>query len=651
MRRALVPLILVLLALPPSAQGRPSPRALAGALARADDLDSRIDVTRRVLARAGVATKGPSSAARRAATPPAPLAVTPLMSANLALGAHSPGMLSLADFGSFLAAAGAPLGRGSEPGNRLRRLLAGVLRRARDRPDASWAFTPLFLAESLRRRAPELRFARGDYDPDRLPLTGLEVHLLLAWFGRGLDTAGAAGTSQASAAPCRTLKRTLDALGHFEDLPRDLTREGWPDLFRFNRDLVETSFGKVAERWLRRFLLGLDVAATVKELHDLYKTANVRLETQPPLVRRRPEPGAIDPRRDAFFFVARGGVSERDYKTYLDRVARDEEADREFEKLRDCFAALKVQTPRTLTDMLDAVASSRMRWVLRELSPNSGFVQARGTGTSPTGLPGFEYPVRLEGRTLVSDYTADILPMRQPESATVKRVGRAVTTVELMTTTIPVDSLIALLGGIPKLVGDWWATFSPPRASREVNVIWFEAPCGGRGAIAAQSCRQTVPEYVMSFAGEHGFHTFSTSCDGPDSFYEETSRATHSHSASRPFLLRRSPSPLFGTVTTATTTRYTGSGEQTRVTTGDGMLWTGIRWDDAETVTLPYSGTFDVMLEDSWSLTRVPADLLGRDSFSVPITAETRRRMTCEHAAHDETVDEWVKGTITFTRR
>jgi hypothetical protein len=80
--------------------------------------------------------------------------------------------------------AGAPFAATATPGEHLLALLDTMVRTARQHPEDSLAFTPLFLDEMARRQLVPVELTGGLARPDRVYLSPLETQLLLAMFER-----------------------------------------------------------------------------------------------------------------------------------------------------------------------------------------------------------------------------------------------------------------------------------------------------------------------------------------------------------------------------------------------------------------------------------------------------------------------------------
>ena len=176
-----------------AATGRPrvthSASEVAKNIVAAPDLASAVAATEVALAQGGLAVRDFQSAVplKPAVEPAAAGFVHPVEVVRMAQDAREravSGRLTLAELGQLLSEAGWPFKQDSSPGEQLRALLASWVALAQKNPNSPHSFTPLFVAEMAKYQKPSIDIAAGEYSPDELRLSFLELQLFVAAFFR-----------------------------------------------------------------------------------------------------------------------------------------------------------------------------------------------------------------------------------------------------------------------------------------------------------------------------------------------------------------------------------------------------------------------------------------------------------------------------------
>ena|GEM_PF-6623538 len=153
---------------------------LVADLAAADDLEATADVVRDVAAAAGITLLDRDGGVDREPDSPASgVAVAPFEVMQLADDVRAPaGRTTLAEYADLLASFGWPFHEDGTPGEQLRDALRDWTREGWRNPTEPRFFAPIFLAEMASQDETNFNLAAGDYDPEALTLSTLEVYVL-----------------------------------------------------------------------------------------------------------------------------------------------------------------------------------------------------------------------------------------------------------------------------------------------------------------------------------------------------------------------------------------------------------------------------------------------------------------------------------------
>ena len=199
--------------------------ALTRRLTASTGVADAIAATREALALGGLSTWDGQRFLAEAAAPVASGFVIPEETVALAMEARqrpTAGRLTLAQLGIMLKDLGWPFQEGAIPGEQLRDIFQGWVTDGLAQPADRLSFTPLFLRDMALTQQPAIDLAKGDYDPEQLHLTLLELELFAAHFdrisgpvaqaSRNRVPGSCAATPAAQASgPCTELKGWLDS--------------------------------------------------------------------------------------------------------------------------------------------------------------------------------------------------------------------------------------------------------------------------------------------------------------------------------------------------------------------------------------------------------------------------------------------------------
>jgi hypothetical protein len=471
---------------------------------------------------------------KRTLPPPSHLRSSRALNALLASAAQADDAgVPVTEIARFLRRSGAR----SVSGRRLVQWLHRSVRIAQKRRTHRLSFTPLFVAEMVKRRTPRLNLLRRPPDARHLRLTGIELRLLVAFLERTTRVAGGgrggagrataeAGVAQEPGQPCsaflRSLGATVPVLG---PLPEDVlnilvgkfgekwTKATWDFYFRrdFGRKLSPDETAR-----LDKAFSALQALVRLDEVRDLHEFANVTVDHRGPTERHKPADGAFEPVRDQWGFVARVGPTDEQWRQYLENMGGEFEA-RYWEAFSDCANVLGIPTPSPAALLAPQMGGWDVRWTVSEDPPSpkaplvSHMVVTAERGSGPFDNPPFpppgssaptgalQWPLSLNAGGGSSDLRVNLLtePSAAHASGRPERHGRVTVRAQVYTVANPpwrslAQVAIENIGGLPSALidvgADFLKTFAPPEGSDNVTVTWHE------------SCR----DFLQDLAGAEG---------------------------------------------------------------------------------------------------------------------------------------------------
>src|SRR5512135_2417710 len=393
-----------------AADGPPADVGVAAVLTRrltgSTGVTDAVAATREALALGGLATREGQRFLVKAAAPAASGFVISVETVALAMEARqrpTAGRLTLAQLGDMLEDLGWPFPEGRVPGEQLRDIFRAWVTDGLAQPGDLLSFTPLFLREMALTQQPAIDLAKGDYDPEQLHLTLLELELFAAHFDRirgpaaqassvltigdpefessaapadpirgpaapsswnGVPGPGSAmPAAQAAAGPCPEIKKWLDsAFSDFDDpgqaanaavriLISDSVKTGLKEA------LQAAGFTAATAQQFGKALSALSIASRLWKLVALYTDAQVAVTVENDPVHA--PSGSEGKKTD--IFRARAGVSDRDWQEYQQAMASSADV----RGLRDCFRVFGLPVLPDLGDMGKEAQDWHVEWRLQ----------------------------------------------------------------------------------------------------------------------------------------------------------------------------------------------------------------------------------------------------------------------------------------------
>lgn len=469
-------------------------RRLTGSTSVAD----AVAATREALALGGIATWDGQRFLAEAAAPAASGFVVPEESVTLAMEARqrpTAGRLTLAQLGDMLKDLGWPFQEGSTPGEQLRDIFRALVADGLAEPNAPLSFTPLFLREMALTQQPAIDLAQGDYDPEQLHLTLLELELFAAHFDRlgrlAAETSwnkvpGLAMPVAQAVQPCSDAKKWLESQA-------DDTGQGALAVLRviandslkqyLKQALQQAGFTEAQAGRFTKALSALSIASKLWKLVALYTQAQVvvSVEGSNPIHKPSASEGRM---MDGF--RARAGVSDEDWQEYQQAMVSSDVV----RGLRDCFNTFGLPVLPDLGDMGKEAKDWKVEWRLTKGSPEHAFISL---DANTFYLPGqLEMKLEPDGDHSASALlVVDITPEKGQTHSGPEEVDTVVASAALHTAKPPsiatwanavkggLGNILALSSALAELGAGWIAEMLPPKAYATLVVNYHEG--GGEG--------------------------------------------------------------------------------------------------------------------------------------------------------------------------
>lgn len=494
-----------------------------------------VAATREALALGGLATRDRQRFLVKATAPAASGFVLPQETVALALEARqrpTAGRLTLAQLGDMLKDLGWPFREGSLPGEQLRDIFRAWVTDGLAQPGDLLSFTPLFLRDMALTQQPPIDLAKGDYDPEQLHLTLLELELFTAHFDRISGPAARASgdpakgdydpgqplltspelepyaghvdgtsgpsalaswsgdpglsqampTAQAGAGPCPELKKWLDsAFSDFDDpgeaaaaavriLIGDSVKAGLKEA------LQAAGFTAAAAQQFGKALSALSIASRLWKLVALYTDAQVAVTVEANPIHA---PSSSEGKKTDVF-RARAGVSDRDWEEYRQAMTSSDDV----RGLRDCFRVFGLPVLPDLGDMGKEAKDWHMEWRLEGALERVRINEADNSFAHPGFL---RVDLKPDGdHSAAAPFTVEILPEKGSHSGPEKQ-AIAVASAALHTAKPPsiatwvnavkggLGNLLALSNALVELCAGWIAEMAPPKAYANLTVTYHES--------------------------------------------------------------------------------------------------------------------------------------------------------------------------------
>ncbi|MFL5402483.1 MAG: hypothetical protein ACJ8BF_06660 [Gemmatimonadales bacterium] len=330
---------------------RTTPRevsGLAGDLTRAKDFKSAVQATQTALARGGIAVAQGDQIVVSSVGPAASVSFSPGEAYSMALEARhraTSGRMTLGKLGDMLYDLGWPFEGGPLPGEQLAQFLKVWVTEARKDPKNPHNFTPLFLADMAQAQVPAVDLAKGEYSPEELRLTLLELHLIAAAFDRALGP---------KEKPLSLPRWIVPSVAYAQGDPcsrwKDRMSKAYGDLTKGTTELASVALNEAVEKlweaggeYGKKFgdaLSALSIAAKLWKLAELYSYNEFTVVVASNNPMHKPLKGQEN--KEAAF-TARAGLNEKDWEEYQKmliagdfmRVQRDCLAELGFPKIPD----------------------------------------------------------------------------------------------------------------------------------------------------------------------------------------------------------------------------------------------------------------------------------------------------------------------------
>lgn len=358
------------------------------------DYGVRLDATREVLRRGGIAIKEGGRVVGSPIGPASIMTLTPTQVANIALQSGTDQMTNtVATLGQRWAQAKLMTPGKRQPGKVMATYLGDLLKVERKQPNAARAFIPMFLDAMARQRTPGTNLVKG-VEPSAVPVNALEEILILVSFERFIPKRKAktrnrtAGNPAARSFPVNRANKPCSTLldGVINKSGRDganwadkkVVKEGFKNNIikpglgwgvgkvlglmypgEFWADLVKWATKKVLDRILS-FLKVAKIAI------EIYKTAVALTSTTMTVEAAetsREQPEGIGP-PDFSDFTAYAGVDEETARQYMEEIGNLGIRD----AISDCMKVVGLPAPFWADQIVDELEKFKVEWELK--NPN-----------------------------------------------------------------------------------------------------------------------------------------------------------------------------------------------------------------------------------------------------------------------------------------
>lgn len=402
-----------------------NPEKLAERITSAPDLEAAVKATRNALVAGGVGVVSDGKVLQRAKRP-APIAASETEVLHLAYEARhrkSSGNMTLKTLAATLRTARFPFRKPRKAAPALRKYLQVWVRSAQRRKRDPRSFNARFLAAMANRQDRPINLAKGDYDPELLRLTQLEVQLFAAAFQRGpkrLWTGSRSGRRSASVAqentPCSDYRKfqkeqlkelygekvanDLDEIldtgfkmlaGEVKDLGAPVVEKGvalgieQAILGARGRKRPGQRAKRLSTKAAQRLMSSLNVLLKVQKLATLYGSVGIQVFSE---TGKDPTTGNDLPAET----VHKSHNGSKEKRAFSALVGIDPEEQQEYEALkqkragesdlmkamRDCLKLLDLPSLTDTGDVADEMEKWRVRWSF-EMLPSHAEINIRDT--------------------------------------------------------------------------------------------------------------------------------------------------------------------------------------------------------------------------------------------------------------------------------
>jgi hypothetical protein len=413
-RTALVLAALLALALPAAAQAAKKQTPIAVLVDRITgaDLHAATLATQDALARAGVATREGKRTYRKAVKPPASSKATRYETINLALDARDQaigGRVTLAQFGQTLAAMKAFKLRGRDPAVALRDFMTTWVNGARRKAKRAHSFAPLLLAEMARRQTPPLDLAAGDYDPNTLRFSLLEMDVIVAAFDRFPPRARHKRKVRRKAA------RAQAGPANCTEVLKEYIGKVVPGYDQIEASAISTLAGEAIASAIGKLMTGknvkdakavfnankeavggilsiLNTLMRIQKLAALYAGVQIYVDVPTPEI-EKPEAQQNYPAGAAQYgdgiFTANVGLSPDAEKSYRDEVDSLGASFRRVRKaIADCAGVVGIPVPAFADDVAEDLTNFKVKWTLDASNQTANYEFKKTQWFAPGGRLG-----------------------------------------------------------------------------------------------------------------------------------------------------------------------------------------------------------------------------------------------------------------------
>lgn len=309
--------------------GQPQIGGLAGELTRAPDLKSAVQATRTALSKGGISVANGDQIVVSSTGPSSRISFSPGEAFALALEARNrptASRMTLAELGDMLHDLGWPFESGPLPGEQLVEFLKVWVNEARKNPQDPHSFTPLFLADMAQTQVPAIDLAAGEYRPEELRLSLLELHLIAAAFDRALGSKAKnlslpswllPNFAHAQGDPCSRWKDIISK--SYGDLTKGTTEVGSVALKEAVKILIKKG-GQYGKKFADA-LSALSISAKLLKVANLYAYNEFTVVVASNNPMHKPRRG--EDNKEAAF-TARAGVNDRDWEVFQKTFQQDE---------------------------------------------------------------------------------------------------------------------------------------------------------------------------------------------------------------------------------------------------------------------------------------------------------------------------------------
>lgn len=503
--------------------------ALTRRLTASTGLTDAVAATREALALGGLSTWDGQRFLVEAAAPAASGFVIPEETVALAMEARqrlTAGRLTLAQLGDMLKDLGWPFQEGRIPGEQMREIFRAWVIDGLAQPSNRFSFTPLFLREMALTQQPAIDLAKGDYDPEHLHLTLLELELFTAHFdrisgqpaqaawpgivglGSGLGLGSDLGFSMPApqAAPCSELKEWLKStIGDLGDSGQAAAAAAQVIIsdsveLGLKKFLQAAGFSEGTAQEFGKALSALSIASRLLKLVALYSQAQVAVTVGDNPIHA---PSTSEAKKTDVF-RAQAGVSDRDWQAYQQAMTSSDVV----RGLRDCFRDFGLPVLSDLGDIGKEAKDWHVEWRLQG-PPDRVRINA---DDNTFVHPGFlRVNMKPDGdHSAAALFTVEILPEKGKTHSGPEKQATAVASAALHTAKPPsisvwvnavkggLGNILALSSALVELCAGWIEEMLPPKAYASLAVDYHE------GAGAAWTGRITYRMTKMLESIESG---------------------------------------------------------------------------------------------------------------------------------------------------